>query len=217
MRRTKLPQSQIQTSKKQKPQPRPFLSVSKKQSKVKQIKLSPKEMKELAAKSKDANGKFLPGNKLWKYANPFRPTKYTPEALWKKACEYFDWMNQSPFYEEKSIVVNKDIETVNLPKMRPYTLDTFQVFAKISDDTYRNYRNKPAFLGVCSTIDKIIKGNKFEGACAGFFNHAIIARDLGLADKKDLTSSDGTMSPVNSDEKAKQNRELLMAQLSDKE
>ena len=34
---------------------------------------------------------------------------------------------------------------------------------------------------------------KFTGASANMLNANIIARDLGLTDKKDLTSSDGTM------------------------
>ena len=37
--------------------------------------------------------------------------------------------------------------------------------------------------------------DKFNGATAGVFQHNIIARDLGLTDKKDLSSSDGSMSP----------------------
>ena len=36
---------------------------------------------------------------------------------------------------------------------------------------------------------------KYEGAAVGAFNANIIARDLGLTDRKDLTSSDGTMIP----------------------
>ena len=175
-------------------------------------------MKELVAANK-AGGRFLPGNQLWRYMtnNKGKAPKYTPDKLLEKAIEYFEWVLKNPFLEEKVFVVSGMIEHDNIPKMRPYTLDGFQIFADISDDTYRNYRNKQEYLGVCSKIDKVIRTQKFEGASSGFFNHAIIARDLGLADKKDLTSSDGSMSPVNSDEKAKQNRELLMAQLSDKE
>ena len=35
---------------------------------------------------------------------------------------------------------------------------------------------------------------KFAGAAADLLNANIIARDLGLADKQDLTNSDGTLS-----------------------
>ena len=36
---------------------------------------------------------------------------------------------------------------------------------------------------------------KFMGAAADLLNANIISRDLGLADKKDHTSSDGSMTP----------------------
>ena len=41
----------------------------------------------------------------------------------------------------------------------------------------------------------MIYEQKFTGAAAGLLNPNIIARDLGLADKTDHASSDGSMSP----------------------
>jgi len=41
----------------------------------------------------------------------------------------------------------------------------------------------------------VIYRQKFEGASADMLNPNIIARDLGLADKKDLSSTDKSMSP----------------------
>ena len=56
-------------------------------------------------------------------------------------------------------------------------------------------KDDPNFFRVCQAAEQTIREQKFMGAAAGFFNHAIIARDLGLVDKKDLTSSDGSMTP----------------------
>lgn len=39
--------------------------------------------------------------------------------------------------------------------------------------------------------EEIIRRQKFEGAAADLFNPNIIARDLGLADKSELTGKDG--------------------------
>ena len=52
-------------------------------------------------------------------------------------------------------------------------------------------------MEICTSIAKVIRQQKFEGAAAGLLNHAIIARDLGMADKHDHdhTSSDRSMSP----------------------
>lgn len=41
-------------------------------------------------------------------------------------------------------------------------------------------------MQVTTRIDEIIYKQKFEGAAVGAFNANIIARDLGLADKKDV-------------------------------
>ena len=45
------------------------------------------------------------------------------------------------------------------------------------------------FSQVISTIKEIIETQKFEGASAGLLNPNIIASDLGLADKKELSGS----------------------------
>ncbi len=40
-------------------------------------------------------------------------------------------------------------------------------------------------------VDEIIRTQKFQGASADLLNANIIARDLGLADKTELTGKDG--------------------------
>jgi len=46
--------------------------------------------------------------------------------------------------------------------------------------------NKEDFLTVITRIEEIIYEQKFTGSASGFFNANIIARDLGLADKKEV-------------------------------
>jgi hypothetical protein len=46
------------------------------------------------------------------------------------------------------------------------------------------------FSKVITHIREIIYRQKFEGAAAGFLNPNIIARDLGLKDRTDLTTDD---------------------------
>ena len=46
-------------------------------------------------------------------------------------------------------------------------------------------------------VENIIRDQKFSGACSGHFNHAIIIRDLGLADKKEVDLPGGGIVQVN--------------------
>ena len=41
-------------------------------------------------------------------------------------------------------------------------------------------------MPIIHKIEEIIYNQKFEGAAVGIFNSNIIARDLGLSDKKDI-------------------------------
>ena len=47
------------------------------------------------------------------------------------------------------------------------------------------------FSSVITRIEQTIYAQKFEGAAVGSFNANIIARDLGLKDKSELTGKDG--------------------------
>lgn len=116
-----------------------------------------------------------------------RPPLYTnPDDLWTDAVDYFTWVEDNPLLEEKSVVVSGKLEKSHNEKMRVMSLCGLCVFLDISQNTYRNYRDKKPFLKVTRKIDNIIYNQKFEGASAGLLNANIIARDLGLAEKKDV-------------------------------
>lgn len=51
------------------------------------------------------------------------------------------------------------------------------------------------FSLIIARIEGIMYNQKFTGAAAGFLNPSIICRDLGLVDKKDLTT-DGEKLPA---------------------
>ena len=53
------------------------------------------------------------------------------------------------------------------------------------------HRAKQDFSEVTTRVDEIIRTQKFQGAAADLLNPNIIARDLGLADKSELTGKDG--------------------------
>ena len=138
------------------------------------------------------------GNKFWlqRSSHGRRPTFATPEKLWESACEYFEWCSENPLYEVKAFNCGEaGIQQESLPKMRAMTIQGLCFFLDISDDTWANYSKNEDFIGICNNIKRVIFTQKFEGASAGLLNASIIARELGLADKQDHTSSDGSMTP----------------------
>ena len=144
---------------------------------------------------------FGKGNEIWRMAvNPGRPRKYgTTDELWNKCVEYFDWVNDNPFIEHKATQFQGVQVDMHNELQRPMTKEGLTIFVGITHETWLQY-GKPEheFSEVVKQVNQIIYDNKFSGATAGFFNSNIIARDLGLADKKDHASSDGTMSPIDS-------------------
>jgi hypothetical protein len=130
---------------------------------------------------------FYKGNQLWRLAqNPGRPMIFkTPEDLWVKSIEYFDYIDANPIL--KTDFKGKDNEMVKYDLQRPYTWQGLYVFLGVND--LEHYKTKGEFSEILTRIGNIIYNQKFEGASVGIFNHAIIARDLGLTEKHDHTTN----------------------------
>ena len=128
-------------------------------------------------------------NKYWTFRNKHgRDFKYTPEALWEEFVMYCEWTESNPLYETKAWHNNGKIVTKKMPKMRAMTEKAFCLFADISHGTWENYRNNDDFVTIISQIKDTIYSQKFEGSAASLLDSNIIARDLGLKDKSDITS-----------------------------
>ena len=141
------------------------------------------------------------GNEFWKARSKHGRDKIfsSPKALWNAANEYFQWNTDNPLYTNEVVRTGQDAgKLLPIPLMRAMTLDGLCTFLDIDTDTFRNYATKEEykdFFDVSTRIRQIIDDQKFQGAAAGMLNANIIARDLGLTDKKDLSSSDGSMTP----------------------
>lgn len=137
---------------------------------------------------------FVFGNDLWKLAEyPGRPKAYPdPEGLWQKSCEYFQWVTENPLYEERLFHSTGILTRTKVAKMRAMTIEGLCIFLNISMVSwFEQYCKNPEFLKVTTRVTEIIRKQKFEGAAAEFLNANIIARDLGLADKRELTGNGG--------------------------
>lgn len=151
------------------------------------------------------------GNQFWKLRSKHGRDKLfaTPELLWDAACEYFQWCDENPLYKaeqsraksskketeigEEGIQV-KDTGIIEMPVMRPFTIEGLchyldcntkylNIFER--DLTGKTDKTSQDFNNVITRIRETIYRQKFEGAASGFFQQNIIARDLGLSDKKD--------------------------------
>jgi hypothetical protein len=116
----------------------------------------------------------------------------TPDILWKSACEYFNHVDENPWIKNEPIKSGDSAgTTMKVETSRPYTLSGLCIFLGCCQDTLSNYGNKEQykdFFGVVKEIKAIVYTQKFEGAAVGAFNANLIARDLGLIDKKELNN-----------------------------
>lgn len=129
------------------------------------------------------------GNQFWKLAKNIGAPKAfkSPEELWEKATEYFQWCDDNPLYEIKAFNGKDDIKTVSLPKMRAYTLKHLCLFLGVNEVYFNQFNEEKnqEYSKIITRIRDIIYTQKFQGAAADLLNPNIIARELGLAEKND--------------------------------
>jgi len=130
------------------------------------------------------------GNRFWEARSKSgrNPIFEDKEQLWTACVEYFEWVDDNPLYEEKAFSYQGEIIKTDLYKMRAMTIGGLCTFLDICENTWTNYKENKDFLSVSMQVERIIKDQKFSGAAADLLNANIIARDLGLADKKELGS-----------------------------
>ncbi len=136
------------------------------------------------------------GNEFWKLRSQHGRDKLfkTPELLWEAACEYFEWCLNHPWTQSETIVSDdKGVTAKDKPTARPFTLTAFAFYVNASVEWWRGFKKEDHkdFLGVIADIESVIYTQKFEGAAVGAYNANIIARDLGLVDKKSHEGADG--------------------------
>lgn len=131
------------------------------------------------------------GNQFWKLRSKHGRDKLfeTADLLWEAACEYFEWCENNPLMEVD--FRGKDANEVEIPKMRAFTWQGLCLYLDCNTQYFSQFKETEAgkqkdFSLVITRIEQTIYNQKFSGAAAGFLNPNIIARDLGLTDKKEL-------------------------------
>lgn len=138
------------------------------------------------------------GNQFWKARSTHgrKPLWSNTDDL-KDACyQWFQWVEDNPLTEYKVAQFQGEAVSMELPKMRAMTIGGLCIYLGMTFETWCQYKKKDGFSEVCAEVEQVIYNQKFVGASADLLNSSIIARDLGLADKRDHTSSDNSMSPV---------------------
>jgi hypothetical protein len=132
------------------------------------------------------------GNQFWKAraTHGREKTFSSPEMLWDACLEYFQWVEDNPLKEAKAFNVGGEVKIIDIAKMRAMTIDGLCTFLDITTTTWYEYKHREDdqdFSGIITRVEQIIKDQKFTGAAADLLNANIIARDLGLSDKKEVT------------------------------
>jgi hypothetical protein len=142
----------------------------------------------------EATGRFLPGNRFWEARSSHgrSPIFATADDLWNAACEYFEWVDQNPLYEDKLVTFQGSATHEPVAKMRAMTVAGLCIFLDITPQAWHEWKkNRTDFFDVIARIEAVIYSQKFAGAAADLLNANIIARDLGLADKNEITGTGG--------------------------
>lgn len=132
-----------------------------------------------------------------------------PEELANACNEYFQFVLDNPFLEasivnrpfkkkagsEEGIDVTETVpySIAEVPKMRPMTVEGLCNYIDIAKSTLFEYKKKNDFSNIVTRAIQIIENHQFEGAAGGFLNPNIIARKLGLSDKRELEVKDVTV------------------------
>lgn len=142
----------------------------------------------------------------------------TPEDLLTKAYEYFDWCKENPMYKREAIKSGiKAGDIIKIEVDRPYTIEGLCVYAEISVSTFYNYEEREDFLQVVTHVREVIRQNQLEGAMVEAYSPNIVARLLGLSDKRELTGENGQPLVINvTTPESKSNLEALKEGLKEK-
>ncbi len=158
-------------------------------------KATPKKTAVKRAKAKPGDKRI--GNQFWLVRSKHGRDKLftTPELLWEAACEYFQWCEKNPIQDTRSFGQRK--------VQRPFTIQGLTAYLNCNSVYFYQFEKSlkektdqmsKDFSQILTDIRDTIYRQKFENAAIGVYKENIIARDLGLTDKADVTT-DGEKIP----------------------
>jgi hypothetical protein len=142
-------------------------------------------------------------DKFWEArAKNGRPKIFsTPTDLWDACVEYFE-------YNSKRSVNKVDFRggfatRVVIPTPTPMTIEGLCLFLGVNTKYLWDFKDGlkkddihfEGFSEIITRVEGIIFQQQYEGASAGMYNANIIARKLGLTDKKEIKVSEQPLFP----------------------
>lgn len=110
---------------------------------------------------------------------------YTPETLAEKFEKYLVWVRENPRRSYKTTKKGTILADID----RPLTLVSFCQFAGITMNTFRAYERRSEAMRIqCTRVRERIEADQLEGALAGQYSQAIVARVLKLADVSEVVN-----------------------------
>lgn len=130
------------------------------------------------------------GNQFWKARTKHGRDKLfaNSDLLWDSCCEYFQWVEDNPLWENKVAQYQGVPIAMPVEKMRAMTIGGLCLFLDVDETTWRDWKNKEGFSPIIRKAEQVMYSQKFSGAAAELLNANIIARDLGLVDKQERAS-----------------------------
>ncbi|RNF35337.1 terminase small subunit [Paracoccus methylarcula] len=128
----------------------------------------------------------------------------TAEQVWEWFVKYREHIESNPIKEQLVFSAREGIRKTSIDKMRAMTWQGFARFMGVTFDTVMKWKQSREDLKeVLAAIKDEMFDQKFTGAAAGVLNHSIIARELGLTDKKEIAGANAgpvsfTIEPVKS-------------------
>lgn len=164
---------------------------------------------------RDEDGRFSVGNRFWeaRSSHGANPKFETAEQLADACQQYFTWNHENPLFADQLVTFRGHATHEPVAKMRAMTLAGLCMFIDVSKETWNEWRKSRSDLSdVITRAEAVIYRQKFEGASADLLNGNIIARDLGLADKSEVTGKEGApLIPERSDIEVARGLAFLLA------
>lgn len=155
------------------------------------------------------------GNSFWKLRAKHGRDKIfsTPAILWECAKEYFESVEDNPDTEVKAMVVDKCIEKVETPIVRPFLMSGLCIYLGVTESYFRNFKAaivakgnnatqiEKDFLTLVEYIELVIYQQKVNGAITGVFNSRMIGNLIGLTDKQEIKQISVNVEPTSEEAK----------------
>jgi hypothetical protein len=151
-------------------------------------------------------------NQFWKLRDKHGRDKLweDPEEFMKACQDYFNWVDSHPRFKNEQLKKpykdekGKWVMIAKIPTERPYSIKGLCIYLGVNE-LYINQLEQSLkekedekskdYSKILTYVRDVIYQQKFDGAATGAFNWAIIARDLSLKEKSEVTGEGGA--PLN--------------------